>query len=488
MNKKIENKTNVQTRGNSNNFVRILSFQHHVKVNKIFEYSLAFGMIVLVLGGLYFVQDLAYAQTESNSSLIVAKGSSLDGSVHITITSTPIIADQPLALQVSFTDAQGKPIPYQHYGIKAQQMEGNGIFILSNNTAFAVNGTDIQVTDYLQNISPVNLQIQLQGSGPPGTSITNWKGSNDIVSITMGQQYSTSTAVPSAPERAQQTVTIPYGAFDPNFNTAAPQWYLPTVSVIQVNQTISWVNQDTEGHTVTSGKAGGREGMVQNNMGKPNGLFDSGTIKPGQSWSYTFTKPGEYEYFCTIHPWMDGYVIVNAKEPDVIDANGNKITKFPEIRLTQDRRYEADLSWEPHYITTGHKVTFVYQFYDNVVPHPIPAHYIFTITQNGKQLYRADDRTQFGGGYRYFVFDNPGPVYFKFDDIDGTGQSVQYSTIVNEPDSNSSQMTEMDDSIIQPARNMELHDYLIPLFFTPALATAAGLVIILQIRKRRRKT
>src|SRR5574337_106767 len=202
-----------------------------------------------------------------------------------------------------------------------------------------------------------------------------------------------------------QIVTIPYGAFDPNFNTAAPQWYLPTAITIQVNQTLMWINQDTEGHTVTSGKAGGREGLIQNNMGQPSGLFDSGTIKPGKTWSYTFTKPGQYEYFCTIHPWMDGYITVNEVQPDPTDADGKKLTQFPLVRLTPDRRYEADLSWEPHYIMTGHKITFVFQFYDNIMPHPIPAHYIFTITQNGKELFRSEDRTQFGGGYNYFRFD-----------------------------------------------------------------------------------
>jgi hypothetical protein len=186
-----------------------------------------------------------------------------------------------------------------------------------------------------------------------------------------------------------------------------------------------WVNQDTEGHTITSGKAGGREGLIQNNMGQPSGLFDSGTIKPGKTWSYAFTKPGQYEYFCTIHPWMDGYIIVNEKQPDPTDADGNKLTQFPQVRLTPDRRYETDLSWEPHYVTTGHKITFVFQFYDNVMPHPIPAHYIFAITQNGKELFRSEDRTQFGGGYVYFKFDEPGLAIIKFDDINNSGQSVQ---------------------------------------------------------------
>jgi len=283
---------------------------------------------------------------------------------------------------------------------------------------------------------------------------------------------------------AQQTVTIPYGAFDPNFNTAAPQWYLPTVATIQVNQTVTWVNQDTEGHTITSGKAGGREGLLQNNMGQPSGLFDSGTIKPKESWSYTFTKPGQYEYFCTIHPWMDGYVVVNEKQPDPADADGNKLTQFPLVRLTPDRNYEADLSWEPHYVMAGHKITFVFQFYDLVMPHPIPAHYIFTITQNGKQLFRSEDRTQFGGGYIYFRFDEPGPAILRFDDIDNTGQSVLYTVMVEQMDSKSDMngMAGMDD-MVQPARNMVLQNYLIPLFFTPALTVVAVTILILKIKQ-----
>src|SRR5574337_2048608 len=283
---------------------------------------------------------------------------------------------------------------------------------------------------------------------------------------------------------ASQIITIPYGAFDPNFNTAAPQWYLPTAITIQVNQTLTWFNQDTEGHTVTSGKAGGREGLIQNNMGQPSGLFDSGTIKPGKTWSYTVTKPGQYEYFCTIHPWMDGYITVNEVQPDSTDADGKKLTQFPLVRLTPDRRYEADISWEPQYIMTGHKTTFVFEFYDHIMPHPIPAHYVFTITQNGKELFKSEDRTQFGGGYNYFRFDEPGPAVFRFDDIDNSGQSVQYSTIVQQMNSSMGNMAGMDD-MVQPARNMVLQDYLLPLFFTPALITAGVVVFLVKIRKKK---
>lgn len=448
--------------------------------NKVFEGSLSVGVIISVLLALSLVQSTAFAQSESDNSLVVAKGVSSDGSVHVTITSTPIVADQPLALQIAFTDSHGNLIPYEHYGIRAQQMEGNGVLILSNESALAVNGKDIQVTGSLQNVSPVNFQVQLQGAGAPDTSISEWAGPNEIISITIGQEYSYRTAVSQAPAGTNEVVTIPYGAYDPNFNTAAPNWYQPAVVTINVNQSVTWVNQDKEVHTITSGKSAGRAGLLGNRVGQPDGLFDSGPVNIGQSWTHKFTQAGTFEYFCTIHPWMQGYVIVQQAQHVPTDAEGNEITKFPLIRFTQDRAYEVDLDWEPHYITTGQQITFIYQIYDNIKFQAIPAHYVFTITQNGQQLYRVDDSTQFGGAYQYFRFDNAGPVTFQFDDIAHTGQSVQYSTMVNQGDPS---MSGMNMPMVEPARNMEITWWLMPLFFVPT----GGAVTAIYIIKRRVK-
>ena len=75
-------------------------------------------------------------------------------------------------------------------------------------------------------------------------------------------------------------------------------YYLPQAItiVIGVNNTVTWVNSDDVPHTVTSS----------------GGSFDSGNINSGQSWTYTFTAPGTYPYFCSYHPWMKGTVIVKA--------------------------------------------------------------------------------------------------------------------------------------------------------------------------------
>ena len=66
--------------------------------------------------------------------------------------------------------------------------------------------------------------------------------------------------------------------------------------VIGVNNTIIWTNNDNEPHTVTAS----------------DGSFDSENMNPGASFTYTFTTPGTYEYICTYHPWMHGYVIVKS--------------------------------------------------------------------------------------------------------------------------------------------------------------------------------
>jgi len=73
----------------------------------------------------------------------------------------------------------------------------------------------------------------------------------------------------------------------------------PPQITIPAGTTVVWTNIDTVIHTVTSGT---RE--------NPDGLFDSGDIPEGGTFTYTFDEPGTYDYFCIPHPGMEGTVIV----------------------------------------------------------------------------------------------------------------------------------------------------------------------------------
>lgn len=63
---------------------------------------------------------------------------------------------------------------------------------------------------------------------------------------------------------------------------------------ISVGDTVTWTNFDSATHTATSNGA----------------EFDSGYLKKGESFSFTFEQKGTFDYICTIHPYMEGTVIV----------------------------------------------------------------------------------------------------------------------------------------------------------------------------------
>ncbi|WP_249111085.1 plastocyanin/azurin family copper-binding protein [Nitrosopumilus sp. K4] len=75
--------------------------------------------------------------------------------------------------------------------------------------------------------------------------------------------------------------------------------YVPTTFSAAKGQTVIWSNEDVAFHSVTSGF-----------YGSPSGLFDSGHLDPYESFSYTFEETGTYDYYCTLHPWMAGQIIV----------------------------------------------------------------------------------------------------------------------------------------------------------------------------------
>jgi len=62
---------------------------------------------------------------------------------------------------------------------------------------------------------------------------------------------------------------------------------------------VTWTNDGPTVHTATADA----------------GLFDSGILEAGESYSFTFDEPGSYDYFCVPHPFMRGKVIVDANAP-----------------------------------------------------------------------------------------------------------------------------------------------------------------------------
>lgn len=77
--------------------------------------------------------------------------------------------------------------------------------------------------------------------------------------------------------------------------------YVPATITVKVGQPVTWLNEDSAFHSVTSGT-----------YDIPTDDFDSGYMDPYQSFTLTFEQAGTVDYFCTLHPWMAGRVVVES--------------------------------------------------------------------------------------------------------------------------------------------------------------------------------
>ena len=80
------------------------------------------------------------------------------------------------------------------------------------------------------------------------------------------------------------------------------KYFDPLILNVPVGATVTWKNLDSTLHTVTSGSA---------ESGKPGTIFDSSYLTGGKTFQHTFSSAGTFDYFCTLHPYMKGLVIVN---------------------------------------------------------------------------------------------------------------------------------------------------------------------------------
>ena len=246
--------------------------------------------------------------------------------------------------------------------------------------------------------------------------------------------------IPSS-EAKEVIVEIPYGvsnpSFDPQVEGKAEDWFIPPEVKIMAFDTVTWVNNDITKHDITSGIGVSRFEGIQGVRGDADGKFASEIIERGSKWSYTFTEPGVYPYFCAIHPWMVGAVIVEV--PDYAhDADGNPIS-FPIIVRTPDGLYTPELRWDPPIIKSGEPVVFTNAFYDiNNVAKVQYLKYEFVLILNGEEIYRVASHS--GGGAENFklVINEPGILTIRYENVDGKkGNDVEFTTrVYGEPNLN----------------------------------------------------
>jgi plastocyanin len=96
----------------------------------------------------------------------------------------------------------------------------------------------------------------------------------------------------------------------------------PSSTAVKVGTTITWRNDEPITHTVTSGRFEGVDKTTGLRSSQdPDGTFNAKLAGKGKTFSFTFTKPGTYPYYCDIHQGMNATITVVA---DSASTEGNQ--------------------------------------------------------------------------------------------------------------------------------------------------------------------
>jgi plastocyanin len=185
------------------------------------------------------------------------------------------------------------------------------------------------------------------------------------------------------PENQGNSVSIVPGS-----SSLTTDAYSPNPIQVSTGTTVTWTNDDTQPHTVTLG-----ENAI------PDQRFDSGIMASAATFDHTFTEPGEYPYFCLLHPNMVGAVVVAATAAPASTDEENPATEISTSILeegvmktttegTLDIRLEAVLSEESR--QANFQVSFLNPNTNTLHEHQ---DYDFRILKDGHQIFSAASQT-----------------------------------------------------------------------------------------------
>lgn len=168
----------------------------------------------------------------------------------------------------------------------------------SATTPTATSGSDQKIQAAKEQIAKEQMLTQEEERAK---AIEAQLGGSDSVQLEETVELSAPTVeVPQAIGPISVDVSIPTGTAVPGCEETN-DCYLPDNVSIHVGDTVIWANTDTAAHTVTSGTP----------TDGPDGTFDSSLFMAGATFEVTFDDSGSYDYFCMVHPWMQGNVQVN---------------------------------------------------------------------------------------------------------------------------------------------------------------------------------
>ncbi len=138
-------------------------------------------------------------------------------------------------------------------------------------------------------------------------------------------------------DHSEVTIVPAAGSGAPGCEETADGCYIPGTATVDVGGVVIMSNTDSAAHTFTSGTPDGG----------PDGVFDTSLLMVNNSFEWNPMTVGEQPYFCMVHPWMQGLIIVQEAGAEVDDATMH----------TDDDDAAMNVHEEDIYVTLDHDIT-----------------------------------------------------------------------------------------------------------------------------------
>ncbi len=168
-------------------------------------------------------------------------------------------------------------------------------------------------------------------------------------------------------DHTEVTISPASGSGAPGCEETAEGCFIPKEATVDVGGKVIFSNTDTAAHTFTSGAATDET---------PGEVFNSSLVMVGSSYEWTPTTAGEVSFFCMVHPWMTGLIVVQEAGHDdgeEMYTEGASATGM----LSDGTKVEINASAS----TAGEKMEISVHFEDSE-----HVNYDIMATQNGEEV------------------------------------------------------------------------------------------------------
>ena len=197
-----------------------------------------------------------------------------------------------LVLEVEFRDDDGNIVDHVNYDIFATQ---NSDSILSDPASHRHPGKYPVHESTTLTDSVIDIQVVVQGLGH-GDDIFGPKGVETTFTITpvVAAQTATSTEIKTSDNSGMSMDC-----------QASLDCYTPSIVTVNVGDVVTMINSDSTAamHSFTAGSV---DGFTPS----PSGVFDTGIMSANDTFEWTPETSGEVPYYCLLHTWMQGTIIV----------------------------------------------------------------------------------------------------------------------------------------------------------------------------------